>query len=54
MRRRACQVQVLAMSTGRPLKRVPEPVARLTARQFADIRYLADLHFQALKRMLDG
>ena len=50
---RACQLQVLALSTGRPLRRVPEPIARLTARQFDSIRHLAELHLQALRRMLD-
>ena len=30
---RACQAQVLAMSTGRPLKKIPEPIVRSVARQ---------------------
>jgi ribulose-5-phosphate 4-epimerase/fuculose-1-phosphate aldolase len=49
---RACMVQVLAQSTGKPLRLVDDSIAALTARQtFADKQYL--LHFEALKRMLD-
>jgi ribulose-5-phosphate 4-epimerase/fuculose-1-phosphate aldolase len=55
---RACQAQVLALSTGRALKLVPEKVVRMTAGQFRSGgqvggRDRADLHFEALKRMLD-
>jgi ribulose-5-phosphate 4-epimerase/fuculose-1-phosphate aldolase len=55
---RASQAQVLALSTGRPLRRIPEPVAKATAAQFASDgtvggRDRAELHFDALKRMLD-
>jgi ribulose-5-phosphate 4-epimerase/fuculose-1-phosphate aldolase len=55
---RACQAQVLALSTGRALKPVPEKVVRTTAAQFESGgqvggRDRADLHFEALKRMLD-
>lgn len=55
---RACQAQILALSTGRPLRRIAEPVAKATAAQFAaggavGGRDRADLHFDALKRMLD-
>jgi ribulose-5-phosphate 4-epimerase/fuculose-1-phosphate aldolase len=55
---RACEVQILALSTGRPLKRVPEAVVRATFAQFQSGgqvggRDRADLHFEALKRMLD-
>jgi len=55
---RACQAQVLALSTGRPLRAIPEPVVRATAAQFAagsmvGGRDRAELHFDALKRMLD-
>ena len=49
---RSCMVQVLAESTGKPLKIVPDSVAAMTAEQIAeDKQYL--LHFEALKRMLD-
>jgi ribulose-5-phosphate 4-epimerase/fuculose-1-phosphate aldolase len=50
---RAAQAQVLAMSTGRPLRLVPEAVARSTAADFARDRPLyATAHFAALKRLL--
>lgn len=55
---RAAQAQILALSTGRALKPVPEAVVRATHAQFstgAQVggRDRADLHFDALKRMLD-
>jgi ribulose-5-phosphate 4-epimerase/fuculose-1-phosphate aldolase len=50
---RACMVQVLAQGTGKLLKRVPHSVAVATARQMADDRTQSDLHFAALKRLLD-
>jgi len=55
---RACQAQILALSTGRALKRIPEPLVRKTVAQFGSGarvggRDRADLHFDALKRMLD-
>jgi ribulose-5-phosphate 4-epimerase/fuculose-1-phosphate aldolase len=55
---RASQAQVLALSTGRRLRLIPEPVVKKTAAQFASGgmvggRDRADLHFAALKRMLD-
>jgi ribulose-5-phosphate 4-epimerase/fuculose-1-phosphate aldolase len=55
---RACQAQILALSTGRALKLLPEPVVKFTVGQFASGgkvggRDRADLHFEALKRMLD-
>ncbi len=49
---RACMLQVLAMGTGRPLKLVPEAIARVTAQQMTDDTQ-ARLHFIALKRLLD-
>lgn len=49
---RACLVQVLAQSTGKPLKLVSDSVAAMTGKQIVeDKQYL--LHFEALKRMLD-
>ncbi|HLI11121.1 MAG TPA: aldolase [Alphaproteobacteria bacterium] len=51
---RASQLQWLAMSTGRKLRRVPDEVVRKTAQQF--IRQgnsQARPHFEALKRLLD-
>jgi ribulose-5-phosphate 4-epimerase/fuculose-1-phosphate aldolase len=55
---RASQAQVLALSTGRSLRLVPETVVRRTAAQFAaggkvGGRDRDDLLFDALKRMLD-
>jgi ribulose-5-phosphate 4-epimerase/fuculose-1-phosphate aldolase len=55
---RACQAQVLALSTGRELRCLPQPVVAATAAQFksgdkvgAESR--TELHFEALKRLLD-
>ena len=55
---RATQAQVLALSTGRPLKLIPEPIIKMTMAQLAaggsvGGRDRAELHFDALKRMLD-
>jgi ribulose-5-phosphate 4-epimerase/fuculose-1-phosphate aldolase len=50
---RACQAQVLAMSTGRKLRVVPPELAAATRQQMAADLYQADLHFAALKRRLD-
>lgn len=50
---RACQSQVLAQSTGLPLKIVPTQVAQRTARQMSGESGQARRHFEALQRMLD-
>lgn len=51
---RACQVQVLAQSTGRDLVLAPEAVAEHTARQWADAcAEESALLFDAVKRLLD-
>jgi ribulose-5-phosphate 4-epimerase/fuculose-1-phosphate aldolase len=55
---RAAQAQVLALSTGRTLRLIPEPVVKATVAQFQSGttvggRDRAELHFEALKRMLD-
>jgi ribulose-5-phosphate 4-epimerase/fuculose-1-phosphate aldolase len=55
---RAAQAQVLALSTGRPLRLVPDAIVKATAAQFqtgstVGGRDRAELHFDALKRMLD-
>jgi ribulose-5-phosphate 4-epimerase/fuculose-1-phosphate aldolase len=55
---RAAQAQVLALSTGRPLRLIPEPMIKMTVAQFGTCgtvggRDRADLHFDALKRVLD-
>ena len=50
---RACMLQVLAAGTGQPLKLVNEAIAAKTAQQMADGSRQAELHFAALKRLLD-
>ena len=50
---RACMLQVLAMGTGKPLRMIPERIAGLTARQMAEDSEQSELHFEALKRILD-
>ena len=55
---RACQVQLYAMWTGRPLKELPPPVVEHTQRQYVDSpvyggKPACEHHFAALKRLLD-
>ena len=51
---RACEVQRLALSTGRPLRPVPPEVAEATARQMRlGDRDSAVLHLESVKRTLD-
>lgn len=50
---RACQLQLLAYQTGRPLRRLSEAMVRETARQMQADRQTAFDHFAALKRLLD-
>ena len=51
---RACEVQRLALSTGRPLRPVSPTVAEATARQMqADGGESARLHLESIKRVLD-
>jgi ribulose-5-phosphate 4-epimerase/fuculose-1-phosphate aldolase len=55
---RAAQAQILALSTGRPLRLIPEDVVRKTVAQFNQGSQVGgqprpELHFAALKRMLD-
>lgn len=51
---RACQAQVLARSTGLPLRRLPDEVVQATIDQFEGSNTdSAPLHFEALKRVLD-
>lgn len=49
---RACQLQVLAAGSGKPLRIVPAEIAQATAAQMTDDTQ-ARLHFLALKRLLD-
>lgn len=51
---RACEVQRLALSTGKPLREVPPAVAAATARQMRDAGpEAAILHLESVKRTLD-
>ncbi len=51
---RACQVQVIALSTGGKLRRLPEQMVREAARRMQGInRKAAVLHLEAIKRILD-
>lgn len=55
---RACQVQLFAMWTNRPLKRVPDAVIEHTKQQYVDAPDYGGIpadahHFAALKRLLD-
>src|SRR5690606_2071284 len=50
---RACQAQVLAMSTGRKLLRIPDEVARNYNANSTERTRMGKLHFDSLKRLLD-
>jgi ribulose-5-phosphate 4-epimerase/fuculose-1-phosphate aldolase len=50
---RACENQIIAMSTGRELHVVSDEVARLTCQQWRDYPDYAQLHFGELRRILD-
>lgn len=55
---RACQTQMLAMATGRPIRQLPEAVIAKTRAQFGEVvlpggQAMYDYHFNALKRLLD-
>jgi ribulose-5-phosphate 4-epimerase/fuculose-1-phosphate aldolase len=49
---RACQAQVLAQSTGRPLAPVPNDMAAKVCEQTVSDRTQSDLFFEALRRLL--
>ncbi|NRG19805.1 aldolase [Rhizobiales bacterium] len=50
---RAARQQVLAQSTGRPLKIIPDDVARETSRQFMQVfEVQAIAHFNAMRRVI--
>lgn len=51
---RAAQVQILAMQSGRELNVMPDELARLTHEQFGSVTLNADLHFTAMKEILDA
>ena len=51
---RACQVQVIAQSTGRPVVPVPRAIAEVTYAQMREgDGESARLHLESLKRILD-
>ena len=50
---RSCMVQVLAQSTGKALRTQPDAVCAQAARQIGGERKQSELHFAALKRLLD-
>jgi len=50
---RSCMVQVLAQSTGKPLRNQTAEVCAHAAKQIGGGREQAELHFAALKRLLD-
>lgn len=51
---KAAKLQVLALSTGRPLALIPEPLAALACAQWNDYpTAFSALHFAALKHILD-
>ena len=55
---RAAQVQIYAMWTGQPLKKLPEPVVDKTRQEMRENTFYRGLkpserHFAALKRILD-
>ncbi len=51
---RACEVQILAHSTGLPRKTVDHQTAQITHDQFADDQPFADAHLAAIRRILDN
>lgn len=49
---RACRQQILAQSTGKPLKIIPDDLQKQTAREWMQVLvYQAHKHFDALKRL---
>jgi ribulose-5-phosphate 4-epimerase/fuculose-1-phosphate aldolase len=50
---RACEIQILAQSTHRPLKLVPTEVCRRTVEQFRGDDSYAHAHLAAIRRILD-
>jgi ribulose-5-phosphate 4-epimerase/fuculose-1-phosphate aldolase len=51
---RACQVQLLAMQSGQPLNLMSEEMARETHEQFRALPHLGEVHFAAMKGILDA
>lgn len=51
---KAAQLQVLALSTGRPLALINESTAALACRQWRNYPEVAELHFAELRHILDS
>ena len=51
---KAAQLQVLALSTGRPLALVDDATAALACRQWLEYPEIAKVHFDELRRILDS
>ena len=51
---RAAQLQVLALSTQRPLALLPDDVAALVCKQWRDYPEVSSMHFSALREILDA
>jgi ribulose-5-phosphate 4-epimerase/fuculose-1-phosphate aldolase len=51
---RACQLQVIAQSTGQPLVRVPKDIAELAVKQSEDFDEDKETFFSAMKQVLEG
>lgn len=51
---RAAQVQVYALSTGRPLALIADDVAAITCKQWLNYPEVAGLHFAEIRRILDA
>lgn len=51
---KACEAQVLAQSTGNPLRRVDDEIARVTRDQWESYPDLAANHFAEIKAILDA
>jgi ribulose-5-phosphate 4-epimerase/fuculose-1-phosphate aldolase len=50
---KAAEVQVLALSTQRPLAVIPDEIAKLAERQWREYPQFSELHFDALREILD-
>ena len=50
---RSCMVQVIAQSSGRRLRSIPDALAQRVAQEIGGERQQSVLHFAALKRLLD-
>lgn len=51
---KASQLQVIALSTGRPLALIPDEIASLACKQWQEYPQVADLHFGSLIEALDS